>query len=74
MRVGLDVAQHQLLWPELVERVQFAESAGFDGAWVFANSAIRALAGELGVDIDADGFLDLLVEYGSPWGIKEMGA
>ena len=35
VRVGLDVAQHQLLWPELAERVQFAESAGFDGAWVF---------------------------------------
>src|SRR2546429_1468934 len=35
MRVGLDVAQHQLLWPELAERVQFAESAGFDGAWIF---------------------------------------
>src|SRR2546421_6029327 len=35
MRIGLDVAQHQLLWPELAERVQFAESTGFDGAWVF---------------------------------------
>src|SRR5947207_13112476 len=35
MRIGLDVAQHQLLWPELAERVQFAGSAGFDGAWVF---------------------------------------
>jgi F420-dependent oxidoreductase-like protein len=35
MRLGLDVAQHQLLWPELVERVLFAEQAGFDGAWVF---------------------------------------
>jgi F420-dependent oxidoreductase-like protein len=35
MRLGLDVAQHQLLWPELAERVQFAESAGFDGAWIF---------------------------------------
>jgi F420-dependent oxidoreductase-like protein len=35
MRIGLDTAQHQLTWPELVERVQFAESAGFDGAWVF---------------------------------------
>jgi len=35
MRIGLDTAQHQLLWPELVGRVQFAESAGFDGAWVF---------------------------------------
>src|SRR5881398_472781 len=35
MRIGLDVAQHQLLWPELAARVQFAEHAGFDGAWVF---------------------------------------
>ena len=35
MRVGLDVAQHQLTWSELVARVQFAEKAGFDGAWVF---------------------------------------
>jgi F420-dependent oxidoreductase-like protein len=35
MRIGLDTAQHQLLWPELVQRVQFAESAGFDGVWVF---------------------------------------
>lgn len=35
MRIGLDVAQHQLLWPELLERVQFGETAGFDGAWVF---------------------------------------
>src|SRR5438132_2732355 len=35
MRIGLDVAQHQLLWPALQERVQFAEHAGFDGAWVF---------------------------------------
>jgi len=35
VRIGLDVAQHQLLWPELAERVGFAEQAGFDGAWVF---------------------------------------
>ncbi|TMH55020.1 MAG: LLM class flavin-dependent oxidoreductase, partial [Betaproteobacteria bacterium] len=35
MRIGLDVAQHQLLWPELMDRVQFAEKAGFDGAWIF---------------------------------------
>jgi len=35
MRLGLDVAQHQLQWPEVVDRVQFAEKAGFDGAWVF---------------------------------------
>jgi F420-dependent oxidoreductase-like protein len=35
MRIGLDVAQHQLQWAELVDRVRFAETAGFDGAWVF---------------------------------------
>jgi F420-dependent oxidoreductase-like protein len=35
MRLGLDVAQHQLDWPELLRRVRFAEEAGFDGAWVF---------------------------------------
>jgi F420-dependent oxidoreductase-like protein len=35
MRIGLDVAQHQLVWPELTDRVKFAEKAGFDGAWVF---------------------------------------
>src|SRR5260370_5339527 len=34
MGIGLDAAHHQLLGPELVERVQFAEAAGFDGAWV----------------------------------------
>ena len=35
MRLGLDVAQHQLGWDELLERVQFAEDAGFEGVWVF---------------------------------------
>src|SRR2546428_5777870 len=35
VRIGLDLAQHQLLWPELTERVQFAENAGFDGIWDF---------------------------------------
>src|SRR6266545_1829891 len=35
MRLGLDVSQHQLEWPELLRRVRFAEEAGFDGAWVF---------------------------------------
>src|SRR5687768_7520745 len=35
MRFGLDVAQHQLDWPELLARVRYAESHGFDGAWVF---------------------------------------
>jgi F420-dependent oxidoreductase-like protein len=35
MRLGLDVSQHQLTWRELLERTQFAEQAGFEGAWVF---------------------------------------
>ncbi len=35
MRFGIDVAQHQLEWGQIVERVRFAEEAGFDGAWVF---------------------------------------
>jgi F420-dependent oxidoreductase-like protein len=35
MRFGLDVAQHQLTWDEILGRVRFAEDAGFDGAWVF---------------------------------------
>jgi len=35
MRIGIDVAQHQLGWEELVGRVRFAEDAGFDGAWLF---------------------------------------
>jgi F420-dependent oxidoreductase-like protein len=35
MRFGLDVAQHQLTWGEILGRVRFAEEAGFDGAWVF---------------------------------------
>src|SRR3954468_18610596 len=35
MRFGLDVAQQRLSWDELVRRVQFAESLGFDGAWGF---------------------------------------
>ena len=35
MRIGLDVAQHHLEWGEVLDRVRFAEDAGFDGAWVF---------------------------------------
>ncbi|MDP9296702.1 MAG: TIGR03560 family F420-dependent LLM class oxidoreductase [Actinomycetota bacterium] len=46
MRFGLDVAQHQLMWPELLERVRFAEDAGFDGAWVFDH--FKALYGDPG--------------------------
>ena len=35
MRLGLDVSQHRLDWPELLDRVRFGEAAGFDGAWLF---------------------------------------
>lgn len=35
MRFGLDVAQHQLTWNEILERVRLAEQVGFEGAWVF---------------------------------------
>ena len=35
MRFGLDISQHQLAWEEIRERALFAESAGFDGVWVF---------------------------------------
>ncbi|HEX2274364.1 MAG TPA: TIGR03560 family F420-dependent LLM class oxidoreductase [Acidimicrobiales bacterium] len=35
MRVGIDLAQHQLGWDELVARARFAEELAFDGAWVF---------------------------------------
>ena len=35
VRFGLDVAQHQLEWPRLLQRVRFAEELGFDGAWIF---------------------------------------
>lgn len=35
MRFGVDVAQHQLEWPEILRRVRWAEDAGYDGAWVF---------------------------------------
>ena len=44
MRLGLDLAQHQLEWPELVRRARFAESAGFEGGWVFDH--FKALYGD----------------------------
>ena len=47
MRFGLDVAQHQLQWSEILDRVRFAEETGFDGAWLFDH--FTALYG------DADG-------------------
>jgi F420-dependent oxidoreductase-like protein len=44
MRLGIDVAQHRLEWPEILERVRYAEAAGFDGAWLFDH--FTALYGE----------------------------
>ncbi len=35
MRFGLDLAQHQLTWDEILSRARLAEDAGFDGVWVF---------------------------------------
>ena len=35
MRFGLDIAQHQLTFEEIVARAKLAEDAGFDGVWVF---------------------------------------
>lgn len=35
MKVGVDVSQHQLEWPELRKRVVWADEAGFESAWVF---------------------------------------
>ena len=35
MKVGIDVSQHQLEWPEIRRRVEWAEEAGFESAWVF---------------------------------------
>lgn len=44
MRFDIDVAQHQLSWPELLERVKWSEDAGFVGAWVFDH--FKALYGD----------------------------
>jgi F420-dependent oxidoreductase-like protein len=35
VRFGLDVAQHQLDWDELLSRVRLAEDAGLEGVWLF---------------------------------------
>lgn len=35
LRVGMETSQHRLSWSDLVDRVRFAEEAGFDGAWIF---------------------------------------
>jgi F420-dependent oxidoreductase-like protein len=44
MRFGLDIAQHQLSWDELVARARLAEDAGLDGVWVFDH--FKALYGD----------------------------
>jgi F420-dependent oxidoreductase-like protein len=44
VRFGLDVAQHQLSWDEIVARARLAEDAGFDGVWAFDH--FKALYGD----------------------------
>lgn len=35
MRIGLEASQQRMPWSELVDRVRYAEDAGFDGWWGF---------------------------------------
>jgi F420-dependent oxidoreductase-like protein len=44
VRFGLDVAQHQLTWEEILSRTKLAEDAGLDGVWVFDH--FQALYGD----------------------------
>ena len=44
MRIGVDCSQHQLTWEQLLDRVRWAEEAGFEGAWVFDH--FKALYGD----------------------------
>ena len=44
MDFGLDVAQHQLSWEDLLARARLAEDAGFDGVWLFDH--FKALYGD----------------------------
>ena len=44
MRFDIDVAQHQLSWPELLDRVRWSETAGLEGAWAFDH--FQALHGD----------------------------
>jgi F420-dependent oxidoreductase-like protein len=46
MRFGLDIAQHQLTWEEIVARARLAEDADLDGVWVFDH--FTALYGDPG--------------------------
>jgi F420-dependent oxidoreductase-like protein len=46
VRFGLDIAQHQLTWDEILSRARLAEDAGFDGVWVFDH--FRPLYGDRG--------------------------
>jgi F420-dependent oxidoreductase-like protein len=44
VRFGLDIAQHQLTWNEIVTRARLAEDAGLEGIWVFDH--LKALYGD----------------------------
>jgi F420-dependent oxidoreductase-like protein len=44
VRFGLDIAQHQLTWNEILTRAKLAEDAGLEGVWVFDH--LKALYGD----------------------------
>ena len=46
MRIGLDVSQQQLEWPEIARRARLADDLGFDGIWLFDH--FKTMYGESG--------------------------
>src|SRR5207249_10186397 len=46
MRIGLDVSQQQLEWPEIARRARLADDLGFDGIWLFDH--FKTMYGEAG--------------------------
>ena len=46
MRIGLDVSQQQLEWPEIGRRARLADDLGFDGIWLFDH--FKTMYGESG--------------------------
>ena len=46
MRIGLDVSQQQLEWPEIARRAKLADDLGFDGIWLFDH--FKTMYGESG--------------------------
>ncbi|TML62419.1 MAG: LLM class flavin-dependent oxidoreductase, partial [Actinobacteria bacterium] len=46
VRIGLDVSQQQLEWPEIGRRARLADDLGFDGIWLFDH--FKTMYGESG--------------------------